>query len=52
MFNLNYGYNFEKKSVLFGNYNLNSKDYSHFASFNYKKEIVRNLTLQTGISYQ
>ena len=40
-----------KKSVLFGNYNLNSKDYSHFASFNYKKEIVRNLTLQTGISY-
>lgn len=51
MFNFNYGYNFEKKDVLFGNNNLNSKDNSHFVSFNYKKEIVRNLTLQTGISY-
>lgn len=51
MFNFNYGYNFEKKDVLFGNNNLNSIDNSIFLSFNYKKEIVKNLTLQTGISY-
>lgn len=51
MFYLNYGYNYEKKNVLFGNNNLNSKDISHFLSFNYKKEITKGLILQTGISY-
>ena len=30
---------------------METKDYSHFASIKYKKEIVKNLTLQTGISF-
>ena len=51
MFNINHGYNFEKKAVLLGNNNLNSRDNSHFASFNFKREIIRNLALQTGISF-
>lgn len=51
MFSINYGYNYEKKNVLFGNNIMDTKDYSHFASINYKKEIVKNLTLQTGISF-
>lgn len=50
-FNVSYGYNYEKKDVLFGNNNLNSKDYSHFASINYKIAIIKNLMLQTGISF-
>lgn len=50
MFNINYGYSYEKKNVLFGNNILNSKDFSHFLSINYKTNIAKNLTLQTGIS--
>lgn len=46
----NYGYNHEKKKMLFGNNKIDSKDYSHFASMNYKKEIYNNIVLQAGIT--
>lgn len=49
-FNVNYGYNYEKKNVSFGNNILNSKDYSHFVSINYKIAMAKNLMFQTGIS--
>lgn len=50
-FTFNYGYNYEKKDVLFGNNKMHSKDYSHYASANYKKEVVENLTLQAGVTF-
>lgn len=49
-FALNYGYNYDKKKAIFGNNNLNTKGYSHFASASYKKELFSNVTLQAGIS--
>lgn len=51
MFSFNYGYNYEKKDVLFGNNIMDSKDYSHYASINYKTDIVRSLSFQTGITF-
>ena len=51
MFNINYGYNYEKKDVLFGNNIMDSKDYSHYASINYKTDIAKKITVQTGITY-
>lgn len=51
MFTFNYGYNYEKKNVLFGNNIMDSKDYSHYASINYKMDIVRSLSFQTGITF-
>jgi len=51
MFSFNYGYNYEKRKVLFGNNNMNSKINSHYASVNYKKDLVANLTLQSGVTF-
>lgn len=51
MFSFNYGYNYEKKDVLFGNNIMDSKDYSHYASINYKTDIVKSLSFQTGITF-
>ena len=50
MFKINHGYNYEKKEVLFGNNILNSKDYSHYASIDYKTDITKKITFQTGVS--
>lgn len=50
VFTVNYGYNHEKRDVIFGNNKMHSKDYSHYASLNYKNEIARNLTFQAGVT--
>ena len=49
-FTFNYGYNYEKKDLLFGNNKVDSKDYAHFSSLNYKKEIFNNVMLQSGVT--
>lgn len=51
LFTFNYGYNYEKKDVLFGNNKMHSNDYSHYVSANYKKEIAKKITLQTGVTF-
>ena len=48
---LNYGYNYERKDVHFGNNKMHTKDFFHFVSLNHKKEIVEHLTLQVGLSW-
>ncbi len=51
LFTFNYGYNYDKKDVLFGNNVMDSKDCSHYVSANFKKEIAKRLTLQTGATF-
>jgi len=50
-FTFNHGYNYEKKSVLFGNNRMNSKNLSHYVSANYKKDLVENMSFQSGITF-
>ncbi len=51
MFYFNYGYNYEKKNVSFGNNVMDAKNRSHYASINYKKDLVKNLTIQSGFTF-
>lgn len=51
IFTANYGYNNEQKDVTFGNNLMDSKDYSHYASVNYKADLGKKLSFQSGVTY-